>query len=334
MKETSPDEPYIDRLRSWAQSKVHGGNRSTARRPTPNTNPDLLPITNNHAIRTTSTLDTSASSHNGKGNDRSLFQPSNSRVGVGVDANDGTGGSSSSSSPDNGPHNGPGGGLPGSKSPQASRKGSQLDSGPPSRNEKSENGTDTDADADADAGKDRSKDKPNVLRRFLLVFKKVIFHSWINVLLVFVPVGIAVNFVPGISPGVIFAMNAIAIIPLAGLLSHATETVAHRFGDAIGALMNVTFGNAVELIILYVIARHVPGRWLVGREWSLSSLLLLRHEPVFPHPVRPPIWNLYTVANQFCSMYVRLAKVIKTRYRREKPFWALSNQIASHILDP
>lgn len=125
-------------------------------------------------------------------------------------------------------------------SPQASRKGSQLDSGPPSQNEKSE----------PDQGK--GKDKPNVFRRFALVFRKVIFHSWINLLLVFVPVGIAVNFVPGMSPGVIFAMNAIAIVPLAGLLSHATETVAHRFGDAIGALMNVTFGNAVELIIFII----------------------------------------------------------------------------------
>jgi len=69
-----------------------------------------------------------------------------------------------------------------------------------------------------------------------------------NVLLVFVPVGIAVHFVKA-SAGIVFAMNAIAIIPLAGLLSHATESVAVRMGDTIGALMNVTFGNAVELII-------------------------------------------------------------------------------------
>jgi Ca2+:H+ antiporter len=50
--------------------------------------------------------------------------------------------------------------------------------------------------------------------------------------------------------GVIFAMNAIAISPLAGLLSYATQSVASRMGDTVGALMNVTFGNAVELIIL------------------------------------------------------------------------------------
>lgn len=49
--------------------------------------------------------------------------------------------------------------------------------------------------------------------------------------------------------GVVFAMNAIAIIPVAGLLSHATESIAGRCGDTVAALMNVTFGNAVELII-------------------------------------------------------------------------------------
>lgn len=66
------------------------------------------------------------------------------------------------------------------------------------------------------------------------------------------PVGIAVHFVPNINSTIIFVINAIALIPLAGLLSHATESVAKRMGDAIGALMNITFGNAVEIIILSV----------------------------------------------------------------------------------
>jgi len=56
--------------------------------------------------------------------------------------------------------------------------------------------------------------------------------------------------------GVVFGLNAIAIVPLAGLLSHATESVASRCGDTVAALMNVTFGNAVELIIfMYVFNR-------------------------------------------------------------------------------
>lgn len=93
--------------------------------------------------------------------------------------------------------------------------------------------------------------KPSVTRRFFLTVKDILFSSYINVLLVFVPVGIAAHFA-NLSAGIIFAMNAIAIIPLAGLLSHATESVASRMGDTVGALMNVTFGNAVELIILYV----------------------------------------------------------------------------------
>ena len=84
----------------------------------------------------------------------------------------------------------------------------------------------------------------------LHTIKIIMLHSWINCLLVFVPVGIIVKAIPGVHPGIVFAMNCIAIIPLAGLLSHATETVARKMGDAIGALLNVTFGNAVELIIL------------------------------------------------------------------------------------
>jgi Ca2+:H+ antiporter len=94
--------------------------------------------------------------------------------------------------------------------------------------------------------------RKNVAIRFYETGRDIVFSSWINVLLVFVPVGVAVNFVHSINPTIIFVMNAIAIIPLAGLLSHATESVAKRMGDTIGALMNITFGNAVEIIILLV----------------------------------------------------------------------------------
>ncbi|KAF4340572.1 vacuolar calcium ion transporter [Fusarium beomiforme] len=80
-------------------------------------------------------------------------------------------------------------------------------------------------------------------------FKISICHSWLNVLLIFVPIGIAVSQVDGINGGIVFALNAVAIIPLAGLLAYATESVARKMGDALGALLNVTFGNAVELII-------------------------------------------------------------------------------------
>lgn len=91
--------------------------------------------------------------------------------------------------------------------------------------------------------------KPKTIIRFYRTFKDILLSTWLNILLIFVPIGVAVQ-IAGITPTVVFAMNAIAIVPLAGLLTHATESVATELGDTIGALMNVTFGNAVELIIL------------------------------------------------------------------------------------
>ena len=105
-------------------------------------------------------------------------------------------------------------------------------------------------DASASGEDPPERPKRTITQRFLHNCKSVILHSWVNVLLVFVPVGIAVEYVPGIHGGVVFAINCIAIVPLAGLLSHATESVAVKLGDTVGALLNVTFGNAVELIIL------------------------------------------------------------------------------------
>jgi Ca2+:H+ antiporter len=88
--------------------------------------------------------------------------------------------------------------------------------------------------------------------RFVKHLKNAITYSWINVLLVFVPIGIATHLV-GLSPEIVFSMNAVAIIPLAGLLAHATEAVAARLGDTLGALLNVSFGNAVELILFIIL---------------------------------------------------------------------------------
>ncbi|ETI28050.1 calcium/proton exchanger [Cladophialophora carrionii CBS 160.54] len=102
-------------------------------------------------------------------------------------------------------------------------------------------------------GEPEKKEKPklSVLGRVLANVKVALFHSWVNVLLVFVPVGIAVHFA-GLNDEVVFALNAVAIIPLAGLLTFATECVAHRLGPTLGALLNVSFGNAVELIIFII----------------------------------------------------------------------------------
>ncbi|KAI9313406.1 Sodium/calcium exchanger protein-domain-containing protein [Dichotomocladium elegans] len=73
-------------------------------------------------------------------------------------------------------------------------------------------------------------------------------NSHFNILLIFVPIAIAVSSV-GASDGTVFALNFIAIIPLAKLLGFATEELALRTGSTIGSLLNATFGNAVELIL-------------------------------------------------------------------------------------
>ncbi|KAI0421748.1 Sodium/calcium exchanger protein-domain-containing protein [Xylaria grammica] len=117
---------------------------------------------------------------------------------------------------------------------------------------------------------DSEEKKPNVMIRFYLTTKKILFHSWINLGLVFVPVGIAVANIPGANPGAIFGINAVAIIPLAALLSYATESVARKMGDTVGALLNVTFGNAVELIIFIAL---VKGEIRVVQASLLGSIL-------------------------------------------------------------
>ncbi len=69
-------------------------------------------------------------------------------------------------------------------------------------------------------------------------------------LLIFVPIAIVLRFWPGAgSPTALFVCSALGIIPVAGWIGRATETLAARAGEALGGLLNATFGNAAELII-------------------------------------------------------------------------------------
>src|SRR5436190_13139221 len=56
----------------------------------------------------------------------------------------------------------------------------------------------------------------------------------------------------GMPPPVVFFAAALAIVPIAALIVSATEQLSTRTGDAIGGLLNATFGNAPELIIALV----------------------------------------------------------------------------------
>lgn len=80
---------------------------------------------------------------------------------------------------------------------------------------------------------------------------KTLISNWANVFLVFVPLGIIAGAL-GWSPTAVFILNFLAIIPLAGLLSFATEELSRKVGQTLGGLLNATFGNAVELIVSVV----------------------------------------------------------------------------------
>ena len=68
-------------------------------------------------------------------------------------------------------------------------------------------------------------------------------------LLVAVPVVFAAaEFTPEVHTA-LFVLSVLAIVPLAGFLSHATESVAAKTGDAAGGLLNATLGNLTELVI-------------------------------------------------------------------------------------
>lgn len=71
-------------------------------------------------------------------------------------------------------------------------------------------------------------------------------------MLIFVPIAMALEFVHGVSAPVMFLAAALAIVPIARLISSSTEHLAHYTGDSIGGLLNATFGNLPELIICVV----------------------------------------------------------------------------------
>src|SRR6516162_9873541 len=74
-------------------------------------------------------------------------------------------------------------------------------------------------------------------------------HNPMLWLLAFVPVVlVAAKLEPELHT-LLFVLSVLAIVPLATLLSHATESVAAKTGDAVGGLLNATLGNLTELVI-------------------------------------------------------------------------------------
>src|SRR3954463_6201837 len=94
---------------------------------------------------------------------------------------------------------------------------------------------------------------------------------------IFIPVAIAVELAHA-NPVIVFAAAALGVIPCAAVMGEATEAIAARTGPGIGGLLNVTFGNAPELIIAFFALleglQEVVKASLVGSVLGNSLLVL------------------------------------------------------------
>ncbi|MEA2126764.1 MAG: Ca2+:H+ antiporter [Solirubrobacteraceae bacterium] len=75
-------------------------------------------------------------------------------------------------------------------------------------------------------------------------------EGWPYTLVPFIPLALALD-LAGAAPLVVFSASVLGVIPTASLMGKATEELAARSGPGIGGLLNVTFGNAPELIICF-----------------------------------------------------------------------------------
>lgn len=139
--------------------------------------------------------------------------------------------------------------------------------------------------------------------------QRTLLNSWINVLLVAAPVGIALNYVHSVNRIAVFVVNFIAIIPLAAMLSFATEEIALRTGETLGGLLNATFGNAVELIVAIIALIdgkvNIVQTSLIGS--ILSNLLLVMGFCFFFGGLRRPEQYFNTTVAQTAASMLALA---------------------------
>jgi Ca2+:H+ antiporter len=118
---------------------------------------------------------------------------------------------------------------------------------------------------------------PFNLRRYLTSGE-----GWPYLLVPFIPLAIVLDAVDT-SAVIIFGASVLGVVPTAALMGKATDELAHRSGPGIGGLLNVTFGNAPELIIalfaLHDGLQEVVKASLVGS--ILGNLLLVMGASMF-----------------------------------------------------
>jgi Ca2+:H+ antiporter len=101
-------------------------------------------------------------------------------------------------------------------------------------------------------------------------------EGWPYLLVPFIPLAVVLDAADA-SALVVFGASVLGVVPTAALMGKATDELAHRSGPGIGGLLNVTFGNAPELIIalfaLHQGLQEVVKASLIGS--ILGNLLLV-----------------------------------------------------------
>jgi Ca2+:H+ antiporter len=72
--------------------------------------------------------------------------------------------------------------------------------------------------------------------------------SILYLLLIFAPISFFLDQISS-NPILLFIVSILSLIPLAKLIGDSTEHLASHYGSTVGSLLNVTFGNAAEIII-------------------------------------------------------------------------------------
>src|SRR3954462_1944684 len=100
---------------------------------------------------------------------------------------------------------------------------------------------------------------------------KEVRHNPLLWLLVFVPAVFIAEKARPDAHAMLFVLTLLAIVPLAALLSHATESVAAKTGDAVGGLLNATLGNLTELVIALTALR--AGQYMLVKASIVGAIV-------------------------------------------------------------
>lgn len=96
-------------------------------------------------------------------------------------------------------------------------------------------------------------------------------HNPLLWLLALVPVVLSVQFLIPEAHTLLFLLSVASIVPLAALLSRATESVASKTGDMIGGLLNATLGNLTELLIALTALR--AGQYILVKASIVGAII-------------------------------------------------------------